>query len=258
MTSQNEHGDITLDVEKGITPHELAEMLAEQGVKPLLHHASTLDLGRSLYTPKFEDGVDIELKRMLERYYTNFLSNPDLGQSLAKIRLRLVDWTAHRGVEVAEVDLRNLAEDGHTHLHQPDEFQDQSSQPRISVFMPPKIPGPNVALHNPFGAGRIAVNTNRPIGGDILRKGLKPPINRSIVQDAGEILNPQEERIQGPGETLFVYAPVHSSKWSTGHHRHQIPDFDKLSASQTPYHEVIGLSHKPTPPVAMFSRRLKE
>lgn len=252
MTGPQEHVDITLDIDKGITPHELAEMLAEQGLKPLLHHASSMDLGRSIMTPKFEDGVDQGLVEMLEKYYASFLSDAELGNALAKIRLRLFDWTQVRGVEVAEVDLKNLAEDGHTHLHQPDEFQDQSNQPRLVVFMPPKILGPNVALHHPFGEGKIEFTPNRTTNGDILGKTLRPPTSLDVIKNTGQTLYKGMQRIQYPGETTLLYAPVHQID-----HRPPRYDFGKLDRSKMQYHQVLDL-HPSASPTAIFARRLKE
>ncbi len=236
--------DITLDLDKNITPTQLVEILAEKGLKPLFQHASAQHFGVRSSAAKFEDGIEEDLLGILKEYYTTLLSDPELAQNFSKIRVKLLDWISQRGVEVAEVKLKHIG-------------QDRETDPSVAIFLPPKFPGPNVGLHNPFGTGKIEFTPTRKIAGKILPNGTQPPRNRLIVEDSKEEFEAKQRRIQLPGETLILNAAMHSSRVSTGAHRQPIYDFDTLGRSGIEYHQPIGTQNWTSSPTGIFVREIE-
>lgn len=254
MSLQPEHPDITLDVTTAMSPDQLAKFVTQKGIVPLLQHASAQHLGRSIYCPKFETAADIDLEKILERYYSILLGNTALANQLTKVRLRLLDWVAQRGIEVAGIHLKHTGKDEQA-IHPEDE--DPKEQPTIKVFMPPRIPGPNVTLHNPFGTGRLEVTTTQAISGDLIHDAKKLPRQRALAEDTGQRLPAKTPIIKAPGENLLVTAPVHTRSLGVGHHKKPKPEFDTLDASQMRYHTAMSVPHSSSP-TAMFVRRLRE
>ena len=255
MTSNKANEEITLDIDTGTPPTQLAAMFTEKGLKPLFEHASRKHFARRAPSRSFEDGIDPTLVSIIETYYATLLKDTLLAENFAKIRLRLMDLVTQLGIEVAEVQIENIGKDGETKIHPQEEAQ--GTQPRIAIFMPPKLPGPNISLHNPFGQGRIRLTANREITAEILSHGQTPPINRSIAKSPRTKIEANEPRIQEPGDTLTIIAAVQSRTWNGRSGLHQVADFQKLDSSKTPYHQLTDVPWASTPPVAVFAQTLK-